>query len=233
MATCRSLAGSIGLVLLLGSVACGEMLTINASDMGWYASKSGDGGHHTSTNLNYLVGRYTYSGVTEEYHNFFVFDLTHVGGDLTSATLRLKTLLTSSGSETYELYNVSTPISSLLAGGSGRSDVFDDLRDGTIYATCALSESRPELLDIPLNAAFVNNANNAPDHRIAIGGALTTLGSSLTNEYLFRNNSSPRQLTDVQLIVTKVPEPTIFSLLLMAAASIITWTRARRFRTNR
>jgi hypothetical protein len=53
--------------------------TILSSNTGWYSEVGG----HAASNTNYLVG---ISGV-DEFRDFFTFDLTNVGGSITSATL--------------------------------------------------------------------------------------------------------------------------------------------------
>lgn len=229
----RSLVGSLSLVFLFGGFAKAELLTVtvDARDMGWYRQSPGDEAYHNKDELNYLVGRYTLSNKMAVYHNFFVFDLTGVDGFIRSAKLALKTLVCSNTPKTYELYNVATPGQSLIDANFDPNEVFEDLGGGAICGSCEVPGAPTSPLEIPLSSAFVEDAN-ATSQFIAIGGALTNMITSTENEFLFKNNSQTRQLSDARLILTvePIPEPGTLSLLLIGAASacIFACRRIRR-----
>lgn len=133
--------GVVILAILASTQAWATIITlgpIDAADSGWYHS----GGNHNSVNPNYAVG--TLGG--REFRDFFVFDLTdmHSGPfEIVSAELRLWLpdggYVSPDASELYELYSVETDPADVMAGGSGHTDIFDDLGDGTLYGSATVA----------------------------------------------------------------------------------------------
>jgi uncharacterized repeat protein (TIGR01451 family) len=175
----------------------GTNLTINALDTGWYDST----GFHGPSNPNYIVGE-----SSSTYRDWFAFTVPTLPAPITSAQLRLFTygIVSPDGSETLQLRHVSTPVTTLRAGGSGLVTIYNDLGDGTIYGsrTFATSESS-QFISMTLNSDCVTNIAAASGQSFAIGGELTTFDSTPGNsEYIF--GSSLGNPGDVQLILTFV-----------------------------
>jgi hypothetical protein len=191
-------------------VAHADTFTLNATDSGWYDNI----GFHDPGNTNYIVGR----AGNVLFHNFFVFNLAGVSGTITSATLRLNTAIYSSldATETYTLFDVTTSIASLTAGGSGLVATYNDLGSGTAFGSRVYSSADQDLVrDITLNSAALGALNAAVGSNFALGGALTTLTQQTTgNEYVFAFSTSAltRQLI-LETTPAAVPEPG--SLLLL------------------
>src|SRR4051812_34302921 len=115
----------------------GEIL-LPASDSGWY----NQAGLHNPLNTNYMAG----FNAGAEVRDFFVFDLSNLGlglnmGQVLSGQLTLFNPASPPGysspnaNETYTLFDVSTPIPSLVAGGTGLTPIFNDLGTGTNFGS--------------------------------------------------------------------------------------------------
>jgi hypothetical protein len=227
--------GMIALLFLFGSIArAADLVTINATDRGWYYHGDSDAGYHTPDVQSYLTGRLTGSE-TAEYRSFFVFDLTSVAGKVKSATLVLNGCDIVGGG-TYNLYDFgpSILISTLRAEASNRGDIFADLGSGTSYGSFSFLESDAYLeKQIPLSAAFISAANSASG-LFAIGGAVTNLSSPPSppatppDQYLF-GYSEETQMSASRLIVETlpVPEPGSLVLVLTSAACLVAVTGRR------
>ena len=207
---------------------------INAVDSGWYNST----GMHTAQNDNYVVG--DLSGVL--YHNFFVFDLTAVVDEILSATLHLynpdnalpalRGYVSPDATETYELYDVTTPIATLSASNVGAAGIaiHNELGSGTVLGqTTASVADNGTTISIVLNADGLAALNAAKGGFFALGGAVTSLGSA-GSEYIFGfskalDNPDVRQLE----FTTAVPEPATWTLLGIGAA----FMARRRMRPGR
>ncbi len=214
-------------------------ITIDATDRGWY----GDNGTHNTSVLNYLAGDCdggtcvagTNTGI-DEFRNFFVFDLSGVTGPITAAKLRLHNTVGTSpffrhgffsdtGSETYLVSEVSTAIASLLAGTGGMA-AFGELGSGTSYGSfTATSAANGTFVEIGLNGAAIA-ALNLASGLFAFGGSITTLNGFPDEETLFAFSDSGL-LSDTQLELTVVPEPST-ALLLAAAIALLGALRTRR-----
>ncbi|MCD4727115.1 MAG: PEP-CTERM sorting domain-containing protein [Pirellulales bacterium] len=227
MSTCRCVLGAVALLLLLVGIAQAETVTLDASDRGWYLQDNSDTGHHDPDVHNYMVGRYT-ATLTSEFRNFYVFDLTDITDNITSATLKVN-VLGITGSETYELYHVETSVGDLTAGGSNLGDIFADLGSGTAYGSREILYSEADTyVEISLDADFLSDANDASG-MFAIGGALTTLDTGTADEYVF-GYYGERSLSYSQLVVETIPEPGTIVLLLTGVAAMFAFTRGRRMR---
>lgn len=195
---------------------------INAIDSGWYNQT----GMHFASNDNYLAG--DLSGI--EFHNFIVFDLTDVVTDIVSASLllynpdnalpALRGYVSPDPTETYQVYDVSTPIATLSLSNAGAAGVaiFDDLGSGTVFGQQTVSAAdNGTVVSIVLNAEGIAALNAARGGQFAIGGALTTLGSP-GDEFVFGfaqllDNPQVRRLE-----FNSVPEPTTVTLLAIGGA---------------
>ncbi|MCE5269271.1 MAG: hypothetical protein LLG00_15445 [Planctomycetaceae bacterium] len=217
MAAWRNLCALTVFLAMAGAVRA-ETITLDAVARGWYRSGGGDSGYCSSTSANYMAGRLT-SDCTAEYRNFFVFDLTSLAGTISGATLRLNTLGVQGSGETYSLYDATTPVMTLTAGGSGQSEIFADLGTGTVYGSCSIQASEHDsYVEIPLSVEFVSAANMANDW-FAIGGTLT-LPQGTSDLYVF-GYPGEKPLNFTQLVVTTVPEPGMLALGLSSVVCLL------------
>lgn len=189
------------LVFHLALSPAGQSVSIGASDTGWYDST----GYHNPANANYFVGQV--SGTA--YHDFFVFPLPQLSGfTITSAQLLINSYTDNGGggSATYQLNDVTTPIPTLEAGGTGLTGIYDDLANGTVYGSQVIPNSASgTIVTIPLNTAFVNAAM-AAGGQIALGGNITSLVGT-NDDYLF--GASAGFPGDVRLELTFAPSVTV------------------------
>ncbi|GAB4466093.1 MAG: hypothetical protein OHK0029_37200 [Armatimonadaceae bacterium] len=215
------------------SSAVSAQVAINATDRGWHRSD----GQYLAGNLNYVVG----NSAGNLFRNFFVFSIPALqpGQTYFSAQLRLFNPAGgfSSGnlSETYTLYNVSTPISTLLTnkivGGAAGVNVYNDLGSGTAYGTRVFSSAdNGQFVVINLNTQALAAINNAAGGQIAIGGAFTTLdGNNSTVEQAFALTQN-EPLSATQLIVTATPEPDSLFLMLLSGGAVTIFASVKRQR---
>ena len=167
---------------------------IAATDTGWYDNS----GYHIPTNTNYIVG-----DLGSKYRNWMAFNLPTFTKPVTSAKLQIKAYEYSSAdpSETYELRDVTTPVSTLTAGGSGLTSIYNDLGDGTIYGSRNFtSADSNQTVTFDLNSALVSALNAKSGQAFALGGQITTLDSTNNGEYIYAFSFGSSG--DVQLLVT-------------------------------
>lgn len=192
---------------LKGSGA-GTPLTVYAQDLGWYDAT----GLHTSTNGNYLCGRYVNtSGVASTYNNWFVFSLPAAAADAASVSLVVPagTVRSDQGTETWELHHVSTPAVTLRTGGTGLVSIYQDLGDGAVYGgRDLLVADTGSSITVPLNSAGLAAASAAAGTAFAIGGTLPSLSTAAVSEYLFGNTDA----IGVALIITPNSIPAWLSI---------------------
>mgnify|MGYP001278531269 CR=1 FL=1 len=138
---------------LVGTLGAGAAYaeSLTPTDTGLY---SGVTGNHNPVNQNYLTGKV--SG-TEDLRGFITFDLPS-GAPVTAATLRINSYNVINGPQVIDFYDVTTSVSTLRAGGSGLFSIFNDLGDGSNYATQTFIGSNI-FVDIPLSAAAVADIN--------------------------------------------------------------------------
>ena len=172
----------------------GNTVTLDAVDSGWYDNT----GFNSPFNQNYLVGRLG----ANTYNDWFVFNVPVFSGSIVSAELILNcyTNVSPYGQETCILRQVATSISALEAGGSGLTNIYNDLGDGGIYGirNVFVVESGQRAI-IPLNVQFFNDATAASGSQIALGGSIANLDPT-NNRYLF--GGSYGYPADVQLRLT-------------------------------
>ena len=173
---------------------------LQATSTGWWDSTGG----HSASNPNYGVG----DGNTAPNHNdFFVFNLANVVGPITSAQLSIGNPSTGfadgipAGTSSLSIWDVSTPISTLIADGTGQIGIFNDLGSGTLYAsrTVSAADDGTQVL-ISLNSSALAALNAAEGGQFAVGGALS---------------------------VSSVPEPGSLVLLGSGLAGLLALTRLR------
>lgn len=169
-----------------GQAAC-QQIILNAVDSGFYDRS----GFHSPTDRSYTVGEpYGVSSSRTPHRNFFVFEIPSMTNQISAATLELFSFSSYSpeGSETFELREVTTPVTTLRAGGFGQVGVYADLGDGLVFGgrTYSTFFGTNGVENIPLNGAFVASANTTRGQLLALGGQLTTLDADpLSQEVLF------------------------------------------------
>lgn len=202
---------------------------------GWYANN----GQHDALNPVYAVGGGG-DGLTR--NNFFIFDLSGLGGAVTAATLRIYNpgvapspgvrygYTSADAAETYRLSDVSTPAMDLAAsydpGSTVGQSIFSDLGNGTSYGEYQASlADNGHFVAINLsNAGLV--ALNAAQPYFSIGGSVTTLDALVNPESIFVSGSL-LSADSVQLVVSTVPEPEQAVLLLTGLSLVAGVTRRK------
>jgi hypothetical protein len=172
----------------------GASVTVNWADSGWW----NNAGLHTASNKNYIAGR--------AFHDYFVFNLGAVSQPITAAQLRLEMPTdgynSNDSTETFALFDVSTPLAELQASGTGRLDIFNDLGSGTSYGSRVYSVAdNNTITSLTLNSSGINALNGAFGNPFPLGGAVTTVSGSGTNTQGVFASSSSTTLTK-QLVLT-------------------------------
>ena len=220
-------------LLCLANTSDATTITLNTTDRGFYDET----GAHFPALTNYVAGTDS-TPVQTVHRNFMVFDLTGIGTIL-GAQLRLFNpgedpflgYISADASETYAVFDVSTDIPSLLNGTGGVS-AFDDLGDGTMYGSVAMSAAdNGTFVEITLNGDALTALNSAAG-LFAFGGAVTTL-SGAEREFVFGFSgfSGDPADGDTQIVldtVNPVPEPGTLILLGSGFAGIFLARYARR-----
>lgn len=217
---CRA-ASTLGLSVLLAAAAQAQ-LTLNSYDRGHYDSA----GNHTASNTSYLAGDFG----PEYYRSFFVFNLTGIGGDLTSAKLRINNPFSSSpdASESVTISSVGVPIATLLAGGTGTS-IYSALDDSPNFiSSTQLNPDTTGFFEFTLNNSFINYAETNFGSFIALSFRVTSIQPNNPDEFFFGNTENS-VASDVQLVLNgsllatgcplpgegnvPVPEPSTYGLI--------------------
>ncbi len=180
-------------------------------DSGWYRDDqdktTSPGGYHIPYIQNYLAGWLTGPDIYySEYRSFFVFDMSAVSELIVAATLRIDAgiYVSSDVTETYVLFDVSTSVPTLRAGGIGLPQIFNDLGTGVSYGLTDISSADDSsVISIDLNQNAISAMNNA-NGLFAIGGAVTTLRYVLSDsETAFAYTGSGLR----ELVIITAPEP--------------------------
>ena len=146
-----------------------------------------------------------------EARNFFVFDRPQEVGRIDAAALSL--FQPSNGwandvgdPETYQVYEVTTPVDILTTRGKRQPEVFQDLGDGPVYGERVISRTDGNSnIIVPLNQTAIQ-AITSGEGPIAIGGALTTLNENRNDSeatFGFTQRPAGRKLSETQLILTQ------------------------------
>jgi hypothetical protein len=163
---------------------------------------------------NHAVG--WYGGENVEIRQYLVFDRSAVQGTITAATLRLgssgSSYLSPNAQETWQLFDVTTPVATLVAGTGGAS-AFDDLGGGIGLGSRSVNvATNSSLVTLDLNAdgvLYLNQKSGA----FAIGGALTSLTKTTgVTEAMFNSTAGSSFTRELVLTYTPtgetaVPEP--------------------------
>ncbi len=205
---------ALGVLAVAISPAQAAIIVLDAVDSGTYTNT----GFHDPNVEAYLVGRLLFG---TELRNFFVFDLSGIApGSITSATLRLAQAsdgyISPDPLETYVLWDVSTPVSALVAGGTSRVDIFNDLGGTSSYGGKRVAAGGGSI-DFPLSTKAVLDMNQSSG-LFALGGQIQTLRPITAvplEETIFGTPAVlQRQLIlDAQFVI---PEPSTLAMLSVA-----------------
>jgi hypothetical protein len=174
-------------------------LGINASNTGWYRD-SGAGNQPGGS--NFIAGLCSNCG-SSLFRDFLAFTIP-AGLTVTSAALRVNTFTYDSlnASEVFSLFDVSTSLTSILAGTGGVA-AYDDFGTGVSYGSRVYTAADSgQFRSIGLNAAAVNAIQNSSGQSFVMGGVLDD--------------------------ATTVPEPSTVALVLGAFGMLAAQGAARR-----
>lgn len=177
------------------STATNEIIPSTYNEGWWSTNNPG-----SNTNPNYEAGK---NEAAHTHRNFFSFDIT---GSTYACTPSSAVLHVNSGkgnqaifgtgpsSLVYNLYDVSTPASTLAQRGSNpNSTIYADLGSGTLYGSYTLSTSVSNTTwNLALNASALSDlgfAKQFGEQWFSIGGAITP-DPSASYSFLFGNTGS-------------------------------------------
>ncbi len=213
-------------ILISLQVASAATITLSSTDFG-FARPAG-----TITSGNHAIG--WYGGENVEIRQYLVFNRSSINGTITAATLRLQSsdssYLSPSPTETWQLFDVTTPVATLLAGSGGAS-AFDDLGTGTSLASRTVGGSTNNtvlMLDLDANGLSYLNTQSGV---FAIGGALTSLNKANgITEAMFNSSNSPSFTRELFITYTPASEPAVPepSTCLLFAAGLFTLVATRK-----
>jgi hypothetical protein len=168
----------------LGNAPGGTVVTLTATDSGWWDST----GYNTTSNKNYITGECASNG----YNSFYVFSLAGITQPIAAAQIEIYNpaggYSSANSSETLGFFDVSTPIATLEAGGSGETAIYNDLGTGVSYGTNTVSAADDSLtVSTGLNSAAISALNAAEGTQFAIGGSLP-LVTGTVNRFIFGNS---------------------------------------------
>lgn len=160
--------------LTLNTAVGGPFVLNTNGNQGWWSPNSSN----SDSNSNYIVGNVPGA----DWNDFFVFNISDLSGQtVTSAVLSVSPFTGASTSgrttQTYSLFDVSTPVNDLLAKGNNPdAAIYNDLGTGVNYGTYDVPVNAASTLNFALNASAINDINAAiaaGNPNFAIGGTLT------------------------------------------------------------
>jgi hypothetical protein len=178
---------------------------------------------------NILVGQSS----QETHRNYFVFDLTGVTDNVTTAQLVVNSpfgsYISPDLTETWTIFDYTSAIAILQNQNSSSVGAYNDLGSGNAYGSAIVSEASEGIPNGPtfpvvidLNATAIADINAARGGNFALGGALTTInGPDSQLFFAFSSNDEP-----AQLILNPIPEPG--PVLLLSVLSALPLARRRR-----
>ncbi len=143
-------------------------VTIGVSDRGWWNQS----GQHTTGLQNTLTGYCGTCGFAVVYNSFFVFYLPVWAGTLTSATLMLEheQYQSPDSTEAFSVWDVSTPLSTLLGTSTGNTAPYEDLMEGIPYGKfVATAQTVGTVLSIELSPDAVKGIAASQGSSFALG----------------------------------------------------------------
>ena len=218
--------------IAIGFIACltptsatAATITLNAIDSGNYDNVFG---LHSPTRENYgaglcIPGDCAAGDVGAELRNFFAFDLSGITEQIVGARLILNTE-TVYDTGTFTLWDVTTDVDALRAGGSGLFSVWDDLGSGTLFGSKVIGATQDNtLLSVALNLSAINALNTATGSLFAIGGDY----DGLFGAFFFSGSFDTRQL-----VLETVPEPSSVTLFAFGGVLLFLCPTVCRFVTR-
>lgn len=209
----------IAIVVLLGVSLTAHAATISVVDRGWFRSD----GLRTAGNENAFFGRW--SG--RNYNAYLVFDVSGLSGQTSSISmnLELEGYFSGNGSETFEIFDVSTSelllASGYASGSAAGQAIFNDLGTGSSYATLnVLSSEVGSVLNLTLSSQATTDldAAVASDGLFALGFVVT---SAVGNQGLrWGTNADWDAGTIITTEIVTTPEPATAVLIGMSLMAL-------------
>lgn len=220
----------LGTGMMFAGLAEAATFNISAVDDGWYSNT----GNHNPSNNNNITG----DNGALDYNSFYAFDLAALSGqNVLSVTVNFSAdgqYRSADPSETLGLFDVTTPISTLI-NGTGGTSAYSDLGSGTSFGTFEyISSNFPmRAFSVALNSAAVSSINallSGSGTLFGIGSSLLSLDSDPSSvETLFSSSSGGNRATASLTIETgtlaPVPLPATFLLLLAGIGGLGAFAR--------
>ncbi len=234
-----------GACLTVMNISYASTIDIDATVSGWVKHNGETNGLDGST-TNFITGREVGNGTT--YSNYFVFDLSGLNSEITSASLKLQNPDNGFYSFDNDYFGTSNccsySVTSLINGGIVASDllpenwsypytgtaVWSEINNGTPvnYGSIQMSESsNGMIIEIVLNEIAINDINasinqNPGNNFFAFGGNLEIPNTRVA--YAFANTGN--DLFSRTLTLTPVPVPPA-SLLFLSGIAVL-WRLNRK-----
>jgi len=189
-------SGNDVVLTLLGVPA--NTVTLSSLDRGWYDNS----GTHTSG--NYVAGQ-DVNNTNQVFRNYFVFNVPVSTNAIIHAELLMNTYsaISSNGQATYLVRKVATAPATLEAGGTGLTNIYNDLGTGAVYSVRSVTTNEAQQIAIiPLDVQFINDATAASGGQIALGGSIGSLNPVDPSGQYLCGYSSLSSSNDVQLRLT-------------------------------
>lgn len=217
---------SVILLLMATFSAKAGLITLDATNRGWY-NQNGDSNGNSSGN-NYLAGdcggTFCNDNKSDDFRNWFVFDLAGIS-TVTSAVLRLEVPdgngfhSTNDAFEAYTLFDVDTNPASLGLGND--LSIWEDLGEGSIFGSYNVMDSDLGLfVEITLNSIGLVNLNLNAGFNFALGGGFTSLDDAANDEYAF-GFTGANYLTQLVIETQEVSAPEGLTLILISLIGLI------------
>lgn len=222
----------VSILASIASPAIAAQLTLTATDLDYYLHrdiKTINQQTYTHQNVDaYLAGAVYNAIFDEELRNYFVFDLSSVSEQVSSAKFRLYSnfnnfrcahrndigcgYASDDSSETLRFVDVETSIASLISPTPGTEQaIFNDLGEGNVYGEVTLTRNDVDLwLEIELSSAALDTINQSND-LWAIAGHVTTLDGVIAPAFLKQERLFIDHGVGVvpmpELVLTTIPVP--------------------------